>query len=113
MRFGTAGVAAPAFVVTSAALVDIVGVNFGAAILMKGSERRQSLTLDSLLRDILSAMLTDFLGSIWRRLPGQLRRRLMRIGHRRFTVTTGVLIFDEDSRILLLEHVFRPDSGWG
>jgi 8-oxo-dGTP diphosphatase len=23
------------------------------------------------------------------------------------------LIFDEQGRILLLEHVFRPDSGWG
>jgi 8-oxo-dGTP diphosphatase len=58
-------------------------------------------------------MLIDFLGAVWRRLPGALRRRLMRFGHRRFTVTAGVMIFDDDSRILLLDHVFRPDSGWG
>jgi ADP-ribose pyrophosphatase YjhB (NUDIX family) len=25
----------------------------------------------------------------------------------------GAMIFDELNRILLLEHVFRPDSGWG
>ncbi len=58
-------------------------------------------------------MLTDFLGAIWRRLPGYFRRRLMRFGHRRFTATAGALIFDDDNRILLLDHVFRPDSGWG
>ena len=58
-------------------------------------------------------MLTDLLGAIWRRLPTALRRRLMRLGHRRFTVTAGAMIFDEQGRILLLEHVFRPDSGWG
>src|SRR5712692_7781339 len=58
-------------------------------------------------------MLTDFLGAIWRRLPGGVRRRVMRFGHRRFTATAGALIFDDDGRILLLDHVFRPDSGWG
>ena len=58
-------------------------------------------------------MLTEFLGAIWRKLPGALRRRLVRIGQRRFTVTAGAIIFDEEQRILLLEHVFRPDSGWG
>jgi ADP-ribose pyrophosphatase YjhB (NUDIX family) len=28
-------------------------------------------------------------------------------------VTTAVAIFDDQGRVLLLEHVFRPDSGWG
>lgn len=58
-------------------------------------------------------MLTEFLGAIWRRLPGLVRRRLIRTGQKRFTVTAGALIFDDEGRILLLEHVFRPDSGWG
>lgn len=58
-------------------------------------------------------MLTNFLGSVWRYLPGAIRRRVVRLGQRRFTVTVGALIFDERGRILLLEHVFRPDSGWG
>ena len=58
-------------------------------------------------------MLTDFLGAIWRLLPGRVRCRVMRFGHRRFTATAGALIFDNDNRILLLDHVFRPDSGWG
>jgi 8-oxo-dGTP diphosphatase len=58
-------------------------------------------------------MLTEFLGAIWRHLPSGLCRRLVRTGQRRFTVTAGAIIFDEDGRVLLLEHVFRPDSGWG
>ena len=58
-------------------------------------------------------MLTGLLGSIWRFLPGVLRRRLVRMGQRRFTVTVGALLLDDERRILLLEHVFRPDSGWG
>lgn len=37
----------------------------------------------------------------------------MRIGQKRFTVTTAVAIFDDEGSVLLLEHVFRPDSGWG
>src|SRR5215471_17085768 len=58
-------------------------------------------------------MLTNILGAIWKKLPGAIRRRLVRIGQRRFTVTVGALLFDKAGRILLLEHVFRPDSGWG
>lgn len=58
-------------------------------------------------------MLKDFLGAVWRRIPGRARRRLVRLGQRRFTVTAGALVFDDAGRILLLEHVFRPDSGWG
>jgi ADP-ribose pyrophosphatase YjhB (NUDIX family) len=58
-------------------------------------------------------MLTEILGAVWRRLPGSIRRRLVRTGQGRFTVTAGAIIFDDESRVLLLEHVFRPDGGWG
>ena len=58
-------------------------------------------------------IIKNFLGAVWRHLPGSLRRRLVRVGQRRFTVTAGAIIFDDQDRVLLLEHVFRPDSGWG
>jgi len=58
-------------------------------------------------------MLTQFFGAIWKRLPGSMRRRLVRMGQRRFTVTAGAMIFDDEGRILLLNHVFRPDCAWG
>lgn len=58
-------------------------------------------------------MLTNILGAVWKYLPGSIRRRIVRLGQRRFTVTVGAMLFDREGRILLLEHVFRPDSGWG
>ena len=58
-------------------------------------------------------MVSEFLGALWRYLPGFLRRRVVRIGQSSFTVTAGAFIFDDDNRLLLLEHVFRPDDGWG
>jgi 8-oxo-dGTP diphosphatase len=58
-------------------------------------------------------MLKQFLGAVWRHLPPRVRYRITRIGQKRFTVTTAAIIVDEKGRVLLLEHVFRPDSGWG
>jgi len=58
-------------------------------------------------------MFIEFLGAIWRRLPGSMRRRLVRVGQRRFTASVGAVIFDEQGQILLLDHVFRPEGGWG
>jgi 8-oxo-dGTP diphosphatase len=58
-------------------------------------------------------MLKQFFGAVWRHLPPWVRYRFTRIGQKRFTVTTAVAIFDDDGKVLLLEHVFRPDSGWG
>jgi 8-oxo-dGTP diphosphatase len=62
---------------------------------------------------MLAEMLTRLLGGIWRRLPVWVRRRAAKIGQTRFTVTVAAMLFDADGRILLLEHVFRADRGWG
>jgi ADP-ribose pyrophosphatase YjhB (NUDIX family) len=58
-------------------------------------------------------MLANFLGEIWRRLPVAVRRRAAKIGQTRFTVTVAAMLFDDEGRLLLLEHVFRADRGWG
>ncbi len=58
-------------------------------------------------------MFIEFLGAIWRYLPGSVRGRLVRIGQKRFTGTVGAVIFDDQGQILLLDHVFRPEDGWG
>jgi len=58
-------------------------------------------------------VIARFFGFIWRYLPGAVRRRVVRLGQRRFTVTAGAFVFDDEGRILLLEHEFRPDSRWG
>ncbi len=46
-------------------------------------------------------------------MPGFLRRRVVRFGQKRFTVTAGAFVFDDNGNILLLEHEFRADSRWG
>jgi 8-oxo-dGTP diphosphatase len=58
-------------------------------------------------------MLSDFLGAIWRRVPGKLRRGTMRLSHPQFAVTAGAVITDNQGRVLLLKHRFRPGTGWG
>ena len=63
--------------------------------------------------DILLAMLANILGQIWRRLPAVVRLHASKFGQKRFRVTVAVLLFDDEQRILLLEHVFRADRGWG
>jgi len=37
----------------------------------------------------------------------------MRLSHPRFTVTAGAVITDNQGRVLLLKHRFRPGTGWG
>lgn len=51
--------------------------------------------------------------TIWRRLPKRVRRWGVLLTETRFTVTTGAVILDEAGRVLLLQHHFRPGSGWG
>lgn len=58
-------------------------------------------------------MLAKMLGEIWRWLPAVVRLRVAKFGQRRFTVTVAAMLFDDARRILLLEHVFRADRGWG
>lgn len=58
-------------------------------------------------------MLKDLLGRIWRRVPRVLRRMTMRVTQTRFTVTAAAIAVDEQGRVLLLKHRFRPGTGWG
>ena len=58
-------------------------------------------------------VLSSFLGIIWRHLPQFIRRRAGHLAQTRFAVTVAAMLFDDHGRILLLEHVFRADAGWG
>ncbi|HEV2883826.1 MAG TPA: NUDIX hydrolase [Pyrinomonadaceae bacterium] len=35
------------------------------------------------------------------------------MSHSRFTVTAGAIVTDNQNRVLLLKHRFRPGTGWG
>jgi 8-oxo-dGTP diphosphatase len=58
-------------------------------------------------------MLKQMVGKIWRKLPPFARLKIIRSTQAKFTVSVGVVIFDEMERVLLLDHVLRPKSGWG
>jgi ADP-ribose pyrophosphatase YjhB (NUDIX family) len=58
-------------------------------------------------------MLKKVLGALWRNAPKSVRRWGVRMVEPRFMVTAGAVVTDEDGRVLLLSHVFRPGSGWG
>ena len=62
---------------------------------------------------MLEAMLKDFLGSVFRHTPSTLRRLFSRITNPRFAATAGVVVIDDEGRVLLLKHVFRMGTGWG
>ena len=58
-------------------------------------------------------MLSDLLGAIWRRVPKGIRRWLVRSSQPHFAVSAGAIITNQDGRVLLLKHRFRPSPGWG
>src|SRR5687767_9551441 len=50
---------------------------------------------------------------IWKIIPSRLRLALVRLWQDRFTVSAAGLILNNEGKILLLNHVLRPFSGWG
>ncbi len=46
-------------------------------------------------------------------MPSRLRLQIIRVTQKKFTASVGVIITNSDGKILLLEHILRPGSGWG
>lgn len=46
-------------------------------------------------------------------MPAFVRTKLVRVTQKKFTVSVGAIVTNEKNQILLLNHVFRPGSGWG
>lgn len=58
-------------------------------------------------------MLKNLISGIWNNVPRSLRRITMRLTHTRFTVTAAAIVVDDQRRVLILKHRFRPGTGWG
>ncbi len=58
-------------------------------------------------------MLKKITAKIWRKLPWYLRAKIIRLTQAKFTVSVAAVITNADGKILLLDHVYRPASGWG
>lgn len=58
-------------------------------------------------------MLGVILGGIWKLLPSRFRLLIIRATQKKFTASVGVIVTNPDGKVLLLEHLLRPASGWG
>ena len=58
-------------------------------------------------------MLFSLIGLIWKKMPKSARRWLTRRVQTSFTVSVAGVITNERGKVLLLNHVLRPVSGWG
>jgi ADP-ribose pyrophosphatase YjhB (NUDIX family) len=58
-------------------------------------------------------MLKKIVGKIWKKSPAFLRRRFVRTIQTKFTASVGAIVTNAEGKVLLLDHVLRPGSGWG
>jgi ADP-ribose pyrophosphatase YjhB (NUDIX family) len=59
-------------------------------------------------------MFKKLVRKIWGILPGGYRLNLIRATQRKFTVSVAAIITNSEGKVLLLEHLLRPQaSGWG
>ncbi|MEP6903398.1 MAG: NUDIX hydrolase [Actinomycetota bacterium] len=58
-------------------------------------------------------MLGVIVGTIWKLIPSRLRLKIIRATQKKFTASVGAIITNADEKVLLLEHLLRPASGWG
>ncbi len=53
------------------------------------------------------------IGFAWKILPSWTRLRIIRVTQQKFTVSAAAVIVDAEGKVLLLNHLLRPFSGWG
>ncbi len=58
-------------------------------------------------------MLRKQIGFAWKILPPWLRLRIIRSTQQKFTVSAAAVIINSEGKVLLLDHLLRPYSGWG
>lgn len=58
-------------------------------------------------------MLGNLIGGIWKRIPSRFRLTIIRVTQKKFTASVAVIITNANEKVLLLEHILRPASGWG
>ncbi len=58
-------------------------------------------------------MWKKIVGRAWRKTPYFIKSYAIRTTQRKFTASVGAVIVNRQGKVLLLEHVLRPASGWG
>ena len=58
-------------------------------------------------------MIKKLAAKIWKKLPPVVRMTVIRLTQKKFTASVGAVVTDKSGKILLLDHLLRPGSGWG
>lgn len=58
-------------------------------------------------------MIIDLVSKTWKLLPRSVRTAVTRIFQPKFTVSAAAIVFNDEGKVLLLDHILRPYSGWG
>ena len=58
-------------------------------------------------------MLVELLSKVWKKMPKGARRWLTRRAEASFTVSAAAIVTNDAGEVLLLNHLLRPNSGWG
>ena len=58
-------------------------------------------------------ILRNPIGLAWKSLPPWLRLAIVRSTQQKFTVSAAAVILNRQGKVLLLDHLLRPFSGWG
>lgn len=58
-------------------------------------------------------MIIDLISKVWKLLPRSGRTFLTRIFQPKFTVSAAAVVLNDEGKVLLLDHILRPHSGWG
>jgi hypothetical protein len=58
-------------------------------------------------------ILKNQIGIVWKALPPWLRLKIIRTTQQKFTVSAAAVIVNAEGKVLLLNHLLRPFSGWG
>ncbi|PYT00645.1 MAG: hypothetical protein DMF63_06305 [Acidobacteria bacterium] len=53
------------------------------------------------------------IGFVWKIFPPWLRLKIIRTTQQKFTVSAAAVITNDEGKVLLLNHLLRPYSGWG
>jgi 8-oxo-dGTP diphosphatase len=57
-------------------------------------------------------MWKNLIRKVWQGTPRRWRMRVIRITQKKFTVSVVAVVFNEEGKILLLDHLFRPGASW-
>ena len=61
----------------------------------------------------MRAVINKVVRKLWKKLPDSVRLGAVRATQSKFTVSAAAVIVNEENKVLLLNHLLRPYSGWG